>query len=248
MKPLLAIDIGNTSVHMAIYRNGWKPYLRIRTDAFKNSIPQSLAAKIKKHPQMDVVIGSVVPGVTQKLRAYFKKTVTGRVIVAGADAKVPIANRYKNPKQVGMDRLLNALAGYHLYKKALIIVDFGTAITFDVVSKKGEYLGGVIAPGIEISLEALFERTALLPKTKLKHPGTRIGRDTIESIRIGCSYGIGGLCERLIYEITQQLGRHPKVLATGGYATFMKRYCRGIQEIHPNLTMDGLRLTFLSSK
>ncbi len=246
MKPLLAVDIGNTSVHMALYKNSWKPFLRIRTDAFKNGIPKELASKINRSPDIDVIIGSVVPGTTQKLKTYFKTAVTGKVLVAGVDTKIPIANRYKNPKQVGMDRLLNALAGYSLYKKPLIIIDFGTAITFDVVSKKGEYLGGVIAPGIEISLDALFERTALLPQTKLKHPANRIGRDTVESIRIGCSYGIAGLCERLIQEITQQLGGRPTVIATGGYALFMKRYCPSIEAIYPNLTMDGLRLTFQS--
>ncbi len=245
-KPLLAVDIGNTSVHMAIYKNGWKPYLRIATGEFNKGIPSALRMRIQKTPGMDVVIGSVVPGVTQQLKSYFKKAITGRVVVAGLDVRVPIRNRYKDPKQVGMDRLLNALAGYHLYKKAMIIVDFGTAITFDVVSKKGEYLGGVIAPGIEISLDALFERTALLPKTKLRHPAARIGRDTIESIRIGCSYGIGGLCERLIAEISRDLDGKPTVIATGGYASFMRRYCPSIQQVYPNLTMDGLRLTFKS--
>ncbi len=245
-KPLLAVDVGNTSVYMALYKNGWKPFLRIKTSDFKKSIPAQLVSQLKKTPDIDVVIGSVVPGVTQKLRSFFKKSVTGRVVVAGSDVAVPIKNRYKNPKQVGMDRLLNALAGYRLHKKAMIIIDFGTAITFDVVSKKGEYLGGVIAPGIEISLDALFERTALLPKTKLKHPASRIGRDTIESIRIGCSYGIGGLCERLTQEVSKDLGGNPKIIATGGYASFMKKYCPSIQQIYPNLTMDGLRLTYLA--
>lgn len=248
MKQLLAVDIGNTSVHFAFFKGARKiSSFRSATHLFVHTISPAFLKKIRRAPDIDVVIGSVVPQVTKKLVPFFKKNVHGKVIVAGVDHPVPIVNHYRHPKQVGVDRLLNALAAYRQYRRALIIIDFGTAITFDVVSSKGGYLGGVIAPGIEISLDALFSRTALLPKTKLRHPGTRVGRDTMESIRIGCSYGIGGLCERIVREISKELKVQPKILATGGYADFMKRYCPSIQKIHPDLTMEGLRLTFLST-
>jgi len=162
------------------------------------------------------------------------------VFVIGKDLSVPIVNRYKNPKQVGIDRLLNAYAGYRLYRRELIIIDFGTAITFDLVSAKGEYLGGIIAPGIEISLEALFQKTALLPKIRLAHPASMIGRNTTESIRVGCTVGIGGLCDRIVERLRKQHLRHSLVLATGGYAKFMSRYCRSISRIDEDLVLKGI--------
>ena len=164
--------------------------------------------------------------------------------LVGKDIAVPIINRYKNPKQVGVDRLLNAYAGYSLYKRELIIIDFGTAITFDLVSKKGEYLGGIIAPGIEISLEALFQKTALLPKIRLAHPGSLIGRNTVESIRVGCSVGIGGLCDRIVEELRRKELRKPLVIATGGYAHFMRRYCKTVAKIDDQLVLKGIALAY----
>ena len=158
--------------------------------------------------------------------------------------QAPVRNLYKNPKQVGMDRLMNAVAVHQAYKRNTIVIDFGTAITFDAVSAKGEYLGGVIAPGIEISLNALYERTALLPKIKLAHPKAVIGRDTIESIRSGCSYGMGGLCDRIVLELRKKLGRNALVIATGGYAYFMSQYCTSIRQIDPDLVLRGIFLTY----
>ena len=155
-----------------------------------------------------------------------------------------IINRYKNPRQVGVDRLVNAAAAFDRYHRDTIVIDFGTAITFDIVSKKGEYLGGVIAPGIEITLEALNQKTALLPKIRLTHPKNLIGRDTAESIRVGCSVGLGGLCDRLVERISRRYHLHPLVIATGGYARFMTRYCKSIQKIDTELTVRGILLSF----
>jgi type III pantothenate kinase len=160
---------------------------------------------------------------------------------------VPIINRYRTPREVGVDRLVNALAAHRRYRRAVIVIDFGTAITFDFVSKKGEYLGGVIAPGIETSLEALFQKTALLPRIRMAKPRSVMGRDTVESIRAGCAYGIGGLCDRVVEEIRRHYRSKPLVIATGGYARFMRRYSRSIQKIDGCLTLHGIYQTYRSS-
>lgn len=244
MKKFLAVDIGNTSIHFAYHEKGtWTKHASVSSRATDKAILIFLNKHFAGLKNAEVVIASVVPQADSLLKIFFSGKPGVRARIIGRDIRIPIINRYRNPKQVGIDRLMNAIAGYSRFKKALIIIDFGTAITFDVVSKKGEYLGGVIAPGIEISLEALFQKTALLPKIRLRHPMNLIGRDTTESIRVGCSVGIGGLCDRVVEAIKKKHGMKPKVVATGGYAHFMKKYCRSIQAIEPNLILDGIRLT-----
>ena len=197
--------------------------------------------------QMDAaVIASVVPNTTRILKKALLRQCGLKTLEAGKDFSIPIKNCYKKPKQVGVDRLLNAAAGFDQFKKSLILIDFGTAITFDVVTKKGDYLGGAIAPGIEISLEALYRKTALLPKIRLAQPKNVIGRNTIESIRSGCSFGIAGLCERMVHEIKTKLGIRPLVIATGGYARFISKYLRIIDRIDPYLTLKGILLSYES--
>src|SRR3989338_4659688 len=237
----LAVDVGNTSIHFAFYeRKAWRRHLSVSSRAPKNILRRFLSKHFTKLRNADVLIASVVPGANALLKEFFTKKPGVRTGFIGDKLPVPIVNRYRNPKQVGVDRLLNALAAYRCFKKELIIIDFGTAITFDVVSRRGEYLGGVIAPGIEISLEALFQKTALLPKIVLKDPKNWIGRDTTESIRVGCSVGIGGLCDRVVEAISKKYRMKPKVVATGGYAHFMKKYCRSIGFIATDLILDGI--------
>lgn len=245
---IVALDIGNTSAFFAEVSNGkiGKTF-RIKT---QNARPTSIMGDLRKRFDLKriraVVIASVVPRLGRSLRRALPGALGVKTLLIGKDLQVPIVNRYRNPKQVGVDRLVNAYAAYQTRRGPAVIIDFGTAITFDAISAKGEYLGGVIAPGIEISLEALFERTALLPKTNLHHVGnTVIGRDTVESIRIGCSAGIGGLCDRLAVQIKRKLGVKTLVIATGGYAKFMKRYCKSIDRTDLNLTVRGIWLTYL---
>jgi type III pantothenate kinase len=242
---LLAIDVGNTSIACALFRGG-RVVKRAR-------LATSLArtggkAFFKKHfasarPEA-AVIGSVVPEAEKVLKKILPTATGAKTYLIGKDLRVPIVNRYRNPRQVGADRLLNALAAWEKYRRAAVVIDFGTAITFDIVSPRGAYLGGVIAPGIEISLESLFQKTALLPRIRLSHPRGVLGRDTVESIRSGCAYGIGGLCDRIVSEIGEACGFKPIVLATGGYARFMSRYCRPFRAIEPDLTLRGLFLTY----
>ena len=234
---ILAIDVGNTSIFFAhCCGNKILKTYRIPTNGFSH-----LDKKIFNLKNCDAaVIASVVPSATNILLKEIPKKWHLRVFLIGKDIAVPIKNKYKDPRQVGMDRLMNAVAAFNDYRRDLIIVDFGTAITFDVVSKKGEYLGGVIAPGIEISLEALFFKTAMLPKIRLAHPNRFIGQNTVESIRIGCSVGIGGLCDRIIQNIKERGFATPLVIATGGYAKFMRKYCHSIDKIDELLVIKGI--------
>jgi type III pantothenate kinase len=169
---------------------------------------------------------------------------TARIFVVGQDIKVPIKNNYRYPRQVGQDRLVGAYAAKVFYGVPLIVVDFGTAITFDVVSKKGEYLGGIIVPGIRLTAESLFKKTALLPKVEIARPKELIGRDTKNSILSGIFYGYGSLCDGLVRLINQELQFRPKVIATGGYVEIMQQFSREIQKVDEELIFRGLSLLY----
>ena len=159
-----------------------------------------------------------------------------------SSVKVPIKNLYRNPKQVGQDRLVNAYVAKEIFGFPLVIVDFGTAITFDVISEKGDYLGGIIAPGIGISLEALHEKCALLPKVKLTQTKTFIGKDTKGSILSGILFGFGCLCDGIILKLKKKFKRKPIVVATGGNVDLMRRFCKQLDRVDENLTLKGLNL------
>ena len=242
---ILAVDVGNTSV-LFVYCLGskFKKTHRIPTASLNAKKIASLKKIFPLKKINAVVIASVVPQAGNLLSKEIAKKFSVRTYLIGKDFNPPIINRYKNPKQVGVDRLVNAAEAFDRHHRDVIVMDFGTAITFDIVSKKGEYLGGVIAPGIEVSLEALYQKTALLPKIRLAHPLNLIGRDTVESIRVGCSVGIGGLCDRLVERIKGRYGLKPLVIATGGYAGFMRRYCQSIDSIDTLLTIKGILLSY----
>ena len=149
-----------------------------------------------------------------------------------------------NPREVGADRVVNAVAAHHLYGGPAIVIDIGTAITFDVVAKDGEYLGGAIAPGIAIATDALFERTAALPRVDLTHPKKAIGTNTVSAMESGIVFGYAGLIEGLVSRIQHELGSKAKVIATGGYAGLMAEVTRIIEVVNPDLTLIGLKLIY----
>ena len=247
---LLACDIGNTSVELGLYKGKrLKRSLRLPTKSFHKGFGRRFRAAFGRVPVDSAAIASVVPHAAVRLERLLRRALKKPVRLIGRDLKPPIRNRYRDPRQVGMDRLMNAVAFHRKYHRFGVVVDFGTAVTFDVVAQNGEYLGGVIAPGIEISIEALYRKTALLPRinlvgaTRRVAPTPIIGRNTTEAIRAGCSYGIGGLCERIIAEIGKAYRRKPFVVATGGYARYMAGYCRGIDRLEPNLVLEVIRLT-----
>lgn len=248
--PLVAIDIGNTGTTFGLFHRDELVHRRtVATDDLGRVTFRSERAF--RLPQASVLIASVVPSQTKTLLGEIRHLRPSyRIELIGRDLEVPIPNRTHYPQQVGVDRLVNAYAAYGRYARACIVVDFGTAITFDVVSASGAYLGGLIAPGVEITLNALFEKTALLPHVKLVHPRTLIGKSTVQSIRSGCSYGLGALCDGILTRLLRQCGQKTPIIATGGYAHYLSRYARLIRTIDVDLTLKGIlrihknRLTF----
>jgi type III pantothenate kinase len=164
------------------------------------------------------------------------------ITILGRDRVVPIKNLYRIKKEVGQDRLVNAYAAKMIYGAPAVIIDFGTAITFDILSKKGDYLGGLILPGIELSLCGLYKRTALLPKVELKEAMSIIGRDTVNSMRGGILFGFGAMSDGLVSRYKEILGKNTKVIATGGNSKLIRKYAKSIQVVDEDLTLKGLNL------
>lgn len=253
---LLAVDIGNTTIHLGIFKDrlllgNW----RILTKVNKTNVAyQTLLKNLFKNTKVDIknikdtLICSVVPSTCNTLAESIKCLIKTRPLVIGRDLTVPIKNLYRNPKQVGSDRLVNAFVASKIYGAPIIIVDFGTAVTFDVVSKNNEYLGGFILPGLDISLEALAERTALLPKIELSRPKEFIGRDTKNSMLSGIVYGFGLLTDSLIIKIKDRIGKDALVIGTGGNIELMTKYCKRINRIDSYLTLKGLNLIYKNKK
>jgi len=246
---LLAVDIGNTTVCLAVIR-GLRPVQTWRrdTDSDKKNLQKRTAAlllKIKKnYPGItDVMICSVVPTATAVLKATFFKTFGIRPKIFGSNIKVPMINRYRNPREVGQDRLVGAYAAKILYGFPSVIIDLGTAVTFDVVSNRGEYLGGAIVPGIRLSAESLYRKTALLPKIKIRGPKGVIGRTTEESILSGIFHGYGVLCAGMVRLFSRQMGTSPKVILTGGHSSLMRRYIpMSSLRVDQGLVLKGMAL------
>ena len=189
------------------------------------------------------IISSVVPSVTNTVREAAEKFTGARMLVVGPGIKTGLVVKYDNPKLLGADRIVNAVAALHLYQPPLIVVDFGTATTYDAVSARGEYLGGVIAPGVEISLDALYTRAAALRRVELVEPRNVIGRTTVESIQAGALFGFAGQVDGICRRMADELGS-PTVVATGGLAEWIAPYTASIEQIEPWLTLHGLRLVF----
>ncbi len=192
----------------------------------------------------DAIICSVVPVASKLMEKELRKLLGKQPYIIGKGIKVPINNLYLKPKQVGQDRLVNAYAGVKLYGAPLIAVDFGTAVTFDVVSRNKEYLGGMILPGLGISLDALNQRTALLPKIKLGEPKEFIGRDTKSSMLSGIVYGFAALTDDLVIRIKKKIGKNAKVIGTGGNIDLIGKYCRKIDKMDKDLTLKGLNFIY----
>ena len=238
---LLAIDIGNTTIGFALIHKAGRieSVAIIDTDAKVNKIKAFVAKILKSKSISRVIICSVVPQASKTLENILKKTVP--VDIIGRDIVVPIKNCYKNPKQVGQDRLVGAYGAMKIYGCPLIVVDLGTAITFDVISAQGDYLGGAIVPGIRLSAESLFLKTALLPHIEIQAPRQIIGRTTQESMLSGLFYGYGSLCRGFIDLISQQLKIKPKVVMTGGHTHLMKKFVSPkIRIIDEDLVFKGI--------
>jgi type III pantothenate kinase len=238
---LLAIDIGNTHITFGIFKGQrLLKSFKLPTRDFRLS---QLRSRLRALDLQEAVLCSVVPKATARLGTALR-SLGIRPVIIGKDIIVPLKNLYRQPKQVGQDRLVNAYAAVRLYKAPAVIVDFGTAVTFDIVSKKGEYLGGLILPGLKISLDALNRNTALLPSLKLRTPKELIARDTENSMLSGVVFGFAALTDSLISRIRQHIGKGALALGTGGDIGLMARYCKGFDRIDPDLTLKGILMVF----
>lgn len=253
MKTLLTLDLGNTALSGAVWRNGrlarpW--FIRVGKGSFPGRLEAWLRNLGRREKIGEAILASVVPARDSAIRRLCR----GLLGVSCRDLKdcLPpdLVIRYRRPADVGADRLANAIGAYRLYGGPAIVVDFGTAITFDVVSGDFEYLGGVIAPGVQISAEALFRRTALLPTVEIRPPERVLGEDTVSAIRSGVHFGTLGLVERVARELKKELGwgRGVKMIATGGQARAILSRSRLIRIIDPHLTLRGLYLAAAGSR
>ncbi|TCO71335.1 type III pantothenate kinase [Marinisporobacter balticus] len=254
---LLAFDVGNTNIVLGAYKgkkllNSW----RFATDKSKSSDEYGmLIHQLFEYEGLcikdveDVIISSVVPPIMYTLEHTSFKYFNKEAIVIGPGIKTGMNIKYDNPKQVGADRIVNAVAAYEKYGGPLVIVDFGTATTFCAISKKGEYLGGTIAPGIKISSEALFHHAAKLPRVELVKPGKVICKNTVNSMQSGMIYGYVGLVDYIVHRMKEELGcPNTKVIATGGLAGLIMSEAQTIDEIDKLLTLEGLRIIYDRNK
>jgi len=249
---ICVFDVGNTNMSAGVWnKQDLVGHWRIRTDTMRTCdeyaiiVSQMFGLNGLGFKQIDaVVISSVVPTVMMELECLSTKYFKCKPLIVEAGIRTGLAIKYDNPREVGADRVVNAVAGYHKYGGPLIIVDFGTATTFCVINHKGEYLGGAIAPGIKISTEALVSRTAKLPRVELVKPKSLVGKNTISSIQAGIIYGFVGQVEGIINRMKKELGYEPKVVATGGLASIIAGETDCIDVIVALLTMEGLRLIY----
>jgi len=243
---LLAIDIGNTNIGFGVF-SGKRLIKRFNIPTQKYTI-RNLRSSLGKITIDDSIICSVVPKVSGVLKDDLKKLFHKKPYCLGEDIKVPIKNLYLKPKQLGQDRLINAYAAATIYGYPVIVVDFGTAVTFNVISKNKEYLGGMIFPGLQISLDALAKRTALLPKIKLNNPREFIGRDTKSSMLGGIVYGFAALTDKLSEKIKAKIGKKTNVVGTGGDIQLIGKYCKRLDKIDRDLTLKGLNMIYCNSQ
>jgi type III pantothenate kinase len=247
---LLVVDAGNTNVVFAAHDGAsWRGNWRIRTDAQRTSDEYAVwllslmdRAGLKREAVSAAVIGTVVPAALYHLRRLCRDWFMIEPLIARASLDWGFEIKVDNPEEVGADRLLNSLAGHQRFGGPLIVVDFGTATTFDVVDRDGAYLGGVIAPGINLSIEALHHAAARLPRIGIGRPQAVIGRSTVAAMQSGVYWGYVGLIEGLVARIKAEYGAAMKVIATGGLAPLFAEGTLVIERIEPDLTLDGLRL------
>jgi type III pantothenate kinase len=250
---LLVVDVGNTHTHFGVYADvdgeiteHWR-FATVREstgDELGAALSNLLALRGMSFKDLDgSIVSSTVPQLSEQWRAMSERYLDQAMLVVGPSIRTGMPIRIDNPHEVGADRLVNSVAAYERVKGACIVVDFGTAITYDVVSAAGEYLGGIISPGAEISIDALYERAAKLPKVELAPPRSLIGKGTVDAIRSGIVYGFAAQVEGIVQRLRVEQGPQTTVIATGGLAHVLAPYVRdSIDEVDDLLTLIGLRL------
>lgn len=253
---LLAIDVGNSNIKCGVFNKTVVEHQwRMQTDPIKTSDEYGIQMEqILTHFGYaiegfeGVIISSVVPDMIRKLTASCKRFMHLTPLIVGQDTKIGIDLRVENPKRVGADRIVNAVGGFEKYGGPLITIDIGTAITHDVISSKGEFLGGAIAPGIDLAAQGLTTDTAMLPKISLVYPRQAIGRNTIQAMQTGLVIGyinlIDGITEAIIKELEASEHQKPRVIATGGFSSLLAMNSRYIEKVDRDLTLQGLRIIY----
>jgi type III pantothenate kinase len=249
---LLAIDVGNTNIVYGLFDGEALVYkfrvesVRGRTaDEYAVALRALLAMRGIDAAQVDAaVLACVVPSLTEPMLRLVESAFGREAIVIGPGIRTGMAILIENPREVGADRIADAVAGYDRAKGGVIVVDFGTSTNFDVVTPKGEYLGGVLAPGLQISADALFLRAAKLPRVEITKPPKVVGRNTVHAMQSGIVYGYVGLVDGLVERILAELGYPCAVVATGGLASLIAPLSRTIQHVDDDLTLVGLRILY----
>jgi len=249
---LLAFDVGNTTIAIGLFRGrklvkSWK----IRTDSDKTSdeygailLNLMQVAGLAPGKVTGAIVSSVVPPLTPVVEEICRTCFATEASVVGPGLKTGMPILYENPSEVGADRITAAVAAFEKYGGPVIVLDFGTATTFDAVSAKGEYLGGAIAPGVRISAEALYLKTAKLPRIEIRKPKKAIGRTTVASMQSGLYFGYIGLVTRTIAEIRKELGPSARVISTGGFGGQVAAEVPEIEAHEPDLVLEGLRIIY----
>lgn len=258
---LLVVDVGNTNISFGVFEDAAAAAAKgaralvhhVRCESARSRTADEYAVLVQQMLVLrgvdpadihSAIIASVVPTLTDTMVELVRRAFRSEALVVGPGIKTGMAILYENPREVGADRIVNAVAAYEWAKGAVIVVDFGTATTFDCVTPKGEYLGGVITPGVQISAEALFSRAARLHRVEIALPPKVVGRNPVHSMQSGIVYGYTGLVDGLVARIRRELGYPCRVIATGGLARLIAPQTESIEEVDDNLTLTGLRLIF----
>ena len=249
---LLAIDVGNTKIAFGVFKGANLERTLSVSTGIRRLADDYAALLLYLLPRHNIdpskitgaAICSVVPPVGMVLEEVCRRYLNTEPLVVGAGIKTGVRIRMDNPKEVGADRVVNAVAVYRLYGGPAILIDLGTAITFDVISSEGDYLGGAIAPGMEVAAESLFLRAAQLSRVELVPPEHAVGKNTITAIQSGIVFGYVGLVEGMVARLRRELGENAQVVATGGYADVIAAQTPVIEKVNPDLTLVGLRLIY----
>ena len=250
---LLAVDIGNTNTVIGVYDGDhlihhWR--LRTEKDATDDEFHLLIKSLFsnggeKVGPISGTIISCVVPPMVNILNSFCRKYLHHEPLWIDASTFKEMPILYDDPKEVGADRIVNAVAAFHKYRRSLVVVDFGTATTFDCISDEGAYMGGAISPGILISSEALFQKASKLPRVEIfVRPKCVIAKDTVSSMNAGIIYGYAGLVDGIVTRIKSEMASAPKVIATGGLAELMAGLAETIEGVEPHLTLEGLRIIY----
>lgn len=246
---LLVVDVGNTNIVLGTYRSDEQltEHWRISTDRLRTTDEYGvMLSDLFRLEGMDIgeveamIVSSVVPPLNPTLARMARRYFGVEAMFVGPGTKTGMNIKYENPREVGADRIVNAVAAYHRFGGPIIVIDFGTATTFCVISKEGDYLGGAIAPGIGISMEALFQRAAKLPRIELRKTESVLCKNTISSMQSGVYYGFVGQVDGIVTRLVEEMGEPMKVIATGGLAGLISESSVTIDEVVPMLTLEGL--------